>query len=65
MRRDSTTPTMRPVDVYLGFEIFPEEGVGFIAIAQDWAAVRPEVLKAPDLPSLRKAIWQWWHALQN
>ena len=64
MRQDPTTPTMRPVDVYLGFEIFAED-TGFVAISQDWAADHPEVLQAPDLPTLRKLIWRWWHSLQD
>ena len=65
MRFESATSTLEasPVDVYLGFEIFEKDGIGFAAIPRGWARDGRTVLKASDLPTLRKRIWFWWYHL--
>ncbi|UCE01624.1 MAG: hypothetical protein JSW67_10090 [Candidatus Latescibacterota bacterium] len=50
----------RPTDVYLGFEIVKEADNRFIAVPQGWAGSEAPELEAPDLPTLRKLIWDWW-----
>ncbi|MFQ5600469.1 MAG: hypothetical protein ACE5G2_07940 [Candidatus Krumholzibacteriia bacterium] len=59
----SSTASPRPIDVYLGFEIFEEEEGGFVAVPQGWADGGGKELEASDLPALRKRIWHWWHDL--
>ncbi len=57
----SSLTQSRPVDVYLGFEIYQEAEDRFVAVPQGWAGGEENQLHAPDLPSLRKKIWDWWH----
>ena len=60
------TAMARPVDVYLGFELYEEEeGILYIARPQGWAEGEREALEATDLPLLRKRIWRWWHNLPD
>ncbi len=61
----NSTTRPRPLDVYLGFEIVQEGSDRFIAIPKGWADVAAPELEAPDLPTLRKLIWEWWFNLPS
>lgn len=65
VRFDSGNSTTRPkaLDIYLGFEIVRDSEERFIAIPQGWAGSQARELEAPDLPTLRKLIWEWWFNL--
>lgn len=65
MTLESTSPTAapKPVDVYLGYEIYEETTDLFIARPQGWAEGDRDQIEAEDLPTLRKRIWKWWHNL--
>jgi len=51
--------------VYLGFEIVREAEESYHAIPQGWAGESAPELQAPDLPTLRKLIWEWWFNLPS
>ena len=53
----------KPLDIYLGFEIVRDSDDRYIAIPQGWAGSHARELEAPDLPTLRKLIWEWWFNL--
>ena len=65
MRFDSGNSTTRqkPLDIYLGFEIVRDSDDRYIAIPQGWAGSHAREIEAPDLPTLRKLIWEWWFNL--
>ena len=51
------------LDNYLGFEILGIQGLDGI-VCTFWARAvwdHDTTLYAPDIVTLRKEIWQWWH----
>jgi hypothetical protein len=59
-----TAPDLpQTVDTYLGFEIRKITDDAFVAFPLGWTHRDVTLLEAPNLPTLRKRVWAWWHRL--